>query len=567
MSGFRLSAKQHQVLTHEVFTGEFEQVVPNLERVMGGEPPLVLCVSDRNTKGLGGPVDGNSADPNRIYDWRHFVLDMGHRNTDGHTGGTYGFGKTIAYIVSKAGTVLIHSRALGVGSEGISSRFIACAIGHDFDLDGLLYTGRHFWGVNESGGARPLTGAAADELARRLGFPEFADDETGTTLMILDPDLGERTEQQAATFLAESILWNLWPKMLERDGMRPMRVTMTWGGDYVPISDPADRPPLDGFARAYRAILDGVSSDSPESIGLQLEVVGLRAPRLETGDLAYAAMRVRDRPQVDDGHDPDDDESPPPAAPIVGSCHHVAFLRTPELVVTYEEHARPASGSIEWAGVFRCRPDVDSFFAESEPPTHDQWDHGRLPARSTPKRVVKVTKEKIRDLLDRRWAPEDAGDKLRPSSVARVANDLGDLVFSQRGLGPGQQRSSRAGSRPQAGSVKIAAASVILLDGEPATRFVLTVTPAPNARSSRLAITAGVSLDGREQTKAELDPDLSLREMRGELTVVERNRTSALIDVESDGPGEVELDVRRGPDTSVLLTAVMIAQDAVPMST
>jgi hypothetical protein len=151
MSGFRLSAKQHQVLTHEVFTGEFEQVVPNLERVMGGEPPLVLCVSDRNTKGLGGPVDGNSADPNRIYDWRHFVLDMGHRNTDGHTGGTYGFGKTIAYIVSKAGTVLIHSRALGVGSEGISSRFIACAIGHDFDLDGLLYTGRHFWGVNDGG--------------------------------------------------------------------------------------------------------------------------------------------------------------------------------------------------------------------------------------------------------------------------------------------------------------------------------------------------------------------------------------------------------------------------------
>ena len=59
------------------------------------------------------------------------------------------------------------------------------------------------------------------------------------------------------TFIAESVTWQLWPKLMGHQGWSPMEVTVSWDGEDVPIPRPEDRPPLHGFAQAFQAIIDG----------------------------------------------------------------------------------------------------------------------------------------------------------------------------------------------------------------------------------------------------------------------------------------------------------------------
>ena len=109
------------------------------------------------------------SNPTGTYDWVDFVLNVGEANTQGHTGGTYGFGKTISYVVSKANAVVIHSRTMHQGR--LETRLIACAIGEKFTRGQKLFTGRHWWG--ESGGDVPIpvTGREADRIAGLVGMP------------------------------------------------------------------------------------------------------------------------------------------------------------------------------------------------------------------------------------------------------------------------------------------------------------------------------------------------------------------------------------------------------------
>src|SRR5690606_6771139 len=126
---------------------------------------------DRNTKGLGGPLLASRAESSKVYDWVDFILNVGKANTQGHTGGTYGFGKTITYVVSEVNSIVVYSRARFEGK--IVSRLIACAIGDEFEREGGLFTGRHWWGTSQDGAPTPIQSDAADELAARIGMPAF----------------------------------------------------------------------------------------------------------------------------------------------------------------------------------------------------------------------------------------------------------------------------------------------------------------------------------------------------------------------------------------------------------
>ena len=45
----------------------------------------------------------------------------------------------------------------------------------------------------------PVTGREADRIARLVGMPEFETDDTGTNILVVAPDLGGRTAEQAMT--------------------------------------------------------------------------------------------------------------------------------------------------------------------------------------------------------------------------------------------------------------------------------------------------------------------------------------------------------------------------------
>ena len=196
---------------------------------------VVLVVSDRNTVGLGGPLRaGERARDQEKADFVQFLRNVGEPSDHEFGGGTYGFGKGIFYRLSRIGAILVDTNTAAGGPAG--RRLMGAALGHSWYLGDRRFTGRHWWGhVAADDVPDPILAGQADSVATALGLPGFADGRTGTDIVVLAADLGstgsepsarERTAAEAATFIASSILWNLWPKMLPDGDGRHMRFSV-----------------------------------------------------------------------------------------------------------------------------------------------------------------------------------------------------------------------------------------------------------------------------------------------------------------------------------------------------
>ncbi|MGB5931299.1 MAG: hypothetical protein WBH03_24175, partial [Cyclobacteriaceae bacterium] len=137
VDGWHLSEEVRRTLQREVFPDAARAVGTRLDTNLASPGLAGFFISDRNTIGLGGPYRADEHSHEGVYDWVDFVLNVGKANTHGKTGGTYGFGKTISYIVSSANAIVIHSRTRHAGR--VESRLIACAIGDEFAADGRLF--------------------------------------------------------------------------------------------------------------------------------------------------------------------------------------------------------------------------------------------------------------------------------------------------------------------------------------------------------------------------------------------------------------------------------------------
>lgn len=549
IEGWYHTNDERHALRNEVFVGAKNAKGTNLDHELASPKLIGLFISDRNTKGLSGPLQADEADPDNTYDWVDFVLNVGKANTQGHTGGTYGFGKTISYVVSAANAVVIHSRTVHRGRE--QTRLIACAIGEEFTRNRRLYTGRHWWGVRDEDVPSPVTGPTADELAARIGMPEFTQGETGTNILIVAPDLAGRTPEQAMRFIAESITWHLWPKQIMRKGKRAMEIEVSWNGDPIAIPRPEDRPPLQGFAQAFEAVLEGKAGDK-SPVGLRVDTIRCQRPSTVVGTLATVPLVHRERAVVDDGSNSEDPEAPAPAAVIAGVSHHVALLRTPELVVQYLEGPPPPEGGTEWAGVFRARDEHDGHFAAAEPPTHDSWIPSLLP-KSRGRTIVNVGLREIRAALENRWARRKRHIHEEASSTAMIADELAHLVKSIEAKGRGRHR--RESTRTPPGAAKprvdiVYSAPIELPDGL-GTLARIRVSPAASSEGTRLHVNVAAALDGRDADR-DLDPDLSLVEARIDGDGKEMAGLNEVLTLEHSKPVVVDLIVRRGADTTVL---------------
>src|SRR4051794_39175362 len=77
IAGWHLEDSERRALRQSVF--------PRADRARGtgladelASPGLTgIYISDRNTKGLGGPFNADQADKNDVYDWVDFVLNVG----------------------------------------------------------------------------------------------------------------------------------------------------------------------------------------------------------------------------------------------------------------------------------------------------------------------------------------------------------------------------------------------------------------------------------------------------------------------------------------------------------
>ncbi|MFF4655075.1 hypothetical protein [Streptomyces sp. NPDC001381] len=319
-------------------------------------PVRVLAVSDRGTRGLGGPTRAdNAVGPDR--DFVSFIRNIGEPRDTALGGGTYGFGKGIFYLLSRPGTVIVHSRCRTTAGK-LETRLIGCTLWKSYvasEPDGdRRYTGRHWWGDTSGKVVEPLLGEEAEAVAQRLGLKAFGPNETGTTVVVVDPNTDDLEPAEVAEYLGDTIAWHLWPKMISTAGHPPaMRFSVAYDGVQHPVPDPRFTRPLNMFVAAYESMV------APD--GRDLECL---KPKRHLGRLGLVK---RIMPALE----------PTRASRMLAIedlIHHVCLMRPAELVVTYHAGPKPPSTNQGYAGVFRADESMDDVYAKAEPPTHDAWN-------------------------------------------------------------------------------------------------------------------------------------------------------------------------------------------------
>lgn len=326
-----------------------------------------LYVADFGTHGLAGPTRADR--PGEPRDFVDFVRNIGQPPDKDFGGGSFGYGKAAFYIASAARTVIVDTLC-EVASGKFQRRLLGCGLGDTFDVDGVPYTGRHWWGRMVDGTPEPVTGDEADTIADLLGLPSRrGPDGRGTTVLVVAPSVGiETSDGTDATmdFIAEAIAWNFWPRMIDTPGgaRRSMEFALSDNGRTVRIPNPRTHPRLRGFVEAIDRLRQEPADDLDELV-IDSEIRSLRpVRRLGRLTIQKGPVAPFDLP----------DRAVPKGARITASgVHHIALMRTPELVVTYLEGASPLIGRLGYSGVFQCALDVDDMFKAAEPPTHDDW--------------------------------------------------------------------------------------------------------------------------------------------------------------------------------------------------
>ena len=406
-----------------------------LERGLHPEA-AVVTVSDRGTVGLGGPLRaGHRATGSERPNFVQFLRNVGEPSDHALGGGTYGFGKGIFFRLSTVATMLVDTHTVGTGPA--ARRLMGAALGRSwYDDRDLRYTGRHWWGEELDDVPDPLTGATASDVAADLGMPGFSDGRTGTDIVILAADLGSswgddeglpRSPAEAGRFIASSMLWNLWPKMIDDDGP-VMRFAVDVEGDEIDVPAPADVRELRPFVDALRGVRTGqgllyTRTVEPRNAGV-FDVRLLPASTGRRPDPVVAA-----------------------AAPIQPPFHHVARMRTAELIVDYlpgPVHPDPLFG---YAGVFKASETADAYFAGAEPPTHDDWVEKSL--TGTARGVVQGGRRFILKQLDAVVTPSATSGDGNSSGLGEVAHRLAGLIPG--GILAASPSPSESGGQPDSG--------------------------------------------------------------------------------------------------------------------
>lgn len=415
-------------------------------------PGLVMEICDACTQGLDGPTSASKAlQEGESANFVNFIRNIGSARDMAQGGGTYGFGKSSLFRISRCQTIIVHS-VIAAG-DGLEHRLIGMALGSAFDHDGRRFTGRHWWGApsgGDGGSVDPVLHSQAAESAASLGFQNRTNHEQkGTSLMILDPDLEEfdatgdfatspatEIRNHLGARLQDTILWHCWPKFTRRaDGSLPMECDLSILGDAFALPDPATIQPLwlmtQALAKA-RAKEDPIHCQRPKML------VGFFGQCGASPDLA-----ADDRFRRHLGE----------SALIPERLHHVALLRPAELVVRYMEGSINESEQRQWAGVFITdrgeNDEVEKAFAMSEPPAHDDWQPKAAQALTTHQRTyVNVALTRIRERIRALSGSDIRQDRLTGSeahsSLAALAGDIGRSLI---GAGPG----GADGSRPPTG--------------------------------------------------------------------------------------------------------------------
>jgi len=306
------------------------------------------------------------------------------------------------------------------------TRLMGACIGEPYQHKRHRYTGRHWWGIADKDSiVDPLQGVRAHSVAESLGFARRERDQPGTSIFVVDPDLEERTHAQVVNAVAECLAWFFWPKMIEHaDGQPSMKFELL-GGGVDRVLDLNSFAPLEIFAEAMNRAKQGKGTR-----------ISCERPIQALGTVAFARGPRRPRQILDTG-------SERSLIPQSSAC--VALMRPAELVVKYLSGPSLPSDMVEYAGVFICDDEVESSFADAEPPAHDDWIPDFLDGRA--RSFVRVALRKIASAIDQYAAPPAVNElTAEQQSLAGLGDALGGVLIGQSGSRAGERESSGARS-------------------------------------------------------------------------------------------------------------------------
>lgn len=453
-------------------------------------------VYDRGTVGLDGPVDLRPVRGDGSTNYQDLILKLGVANHEGVGGGTYGFGKTAAFAYSRMGTIIYWTRCCG--EDGVlEHRFIVSAIRGSYTQGDAQFTGRHWWGVVEGETVLPVRGERAAQLGAALFERGFDGEETGTSVLIIDPrpladptadDETVSTDNDAQDRLfaeqaRNAIRMHLWPKLVPApgDAEPPMRISLTVDGRAVELVDDP-RGILGMWAAgldAVRAVEDEMSGQGAPR-GAKVRVLPIKRYSRVLGHLALVRY-PRELHMIDA-----DDLDPSSEDPRVD---RICLMRNQaELVVTTATwFDRVPDDGLDWLAVYKPTKESDRIYAASEPPAHDDWVSSG--AEDEVGRIVRLTQRKVRDELRSALFPDTGEASSDDGAVAIDAGDLARRLSSLLPEAPDSIGGGRRAARSSAPRHRAARAEVVA-----SPPFLVGTTP-DGAQHQRI----GFRVSGQEQ--------------------------------------------------------------------
>ncbi|RWX11393.1 hypothetical protein EHI42_24285 [Rhizobium hidalgonense] len=318
---------------------------PNCLGTLGdaAKPLNLLYVDDYNTTGLeGDPTDPDS----KFY---RFLLSLGDgskEHSKEHTGGSYGFGKSVYSSNSAILSMFAYSRTLDGDGKPLSLLF-GCGYFRKHKFEDEHFTGRAWFGVDvtpESGLqiVEPLLNDDADRAAADLGFATRGPDEKGTSVLIVD-----------AVVDTDEILKGVedwwWPRLIRNE----LDVTVVDAKGKESFPRPKKREDLKPFIDAFY-LADGQSPPNNKT--------DFRKSFLKVDDLALgvAGFKLLEKNRKDE------------YAVEEERLDSVALIRAPLMVVAYYRSWNAQNPPV--VGTFFADEDIDDILRSAEPPAHDRWD-------------------------------------------------------------------------------------------------------------------------------------------------------------------------------------------------
>lgn len=303
----------------------------------------LLYIDDFNTTGLAGdPKDPDS----KFY---RFLLSLGDgskEHSKEHTGGSYGFGKSVYSSNSAILSMFTYSRTVDDEGNPLSVLF-GCGYFRKHKFQNDHFTGRSWFGVDVSTAGQlqvvePLMNEDADRIADELGFTSRGNDQKGTSVLVVDAVVDTKE-------ILKGVEDWWWPRLVRNE----LDVTVVDAKGVERYPRPKKREDLKPFIDAFY-LADGQSPPNNKS--------DFRKPLVKFEDLTLGVcgFKLLDKKNNDEYLVTED------------RLDSVALIRAPMMVVAYYRQWNPQTPSI--VGAFLADDDIDDILRSAEPPAHDRWD-------------------------------------------------------------------------------------------------------------------------------------------------------------------------------------------------